>query len=718
VILPLLLSALLLDEVPAPPPVRGRLCIGDRKTVLTEGTCADVQGKTPEVAAADRERLFVWTSDDAKTARVGIVPAKAAKIEIENEDQRELTMFITGEPRRGWPLDTTVMIVAAEQWQWKIPADAVKRLQRVFAPRTIRGVQAEAEHHQILRRRLVAPADDKPLAVGELRLEPIPAARGTVVDAEGNAVANALVSFEQGKECTNANEQGAFTCELTEEVRRKEVLVVSAPGLAAREVRLPSPPPGPDMDLGRITLHAGHKLTLKFTHPDPKKSARVQLFLNVPDRYEHSSLGSKEITEAAREVTFEGVAKGTYLVLVEGSEPLERLEVPVEIKEDGNVEETIEIEPFRLEGTVRFGDEPLTNSQIELLSPEHTWRTELALAGGTFGGTMWQHGTGKAFVHPPGVASVTLVSSPHPLGDDPSRWDIKLEKRLITGRVLDAETKTPVRNVEINVMRTTEGSRGYFSAKVNDDGTYQILANEAGTYQLRVSSREHAPVNVEVKMAQEDRTRNLDIPLERGSVQPLQIVGPDGERLGPVTVLEGVLDDRVNPRFMWQADASGRFDVRGKPGETRVLYVVPRTGSIAVVRMQLPRAGSAEPKPLQVVVPRPNSSLRVKTRNKDDKPVGAIIVVRYNGEFIPPAILRFVTGTQMSTGPAGEAVFARLPAGAYELWAAAGPRDEEALLAGGGAVRAPVRVGLSGGEQSVTVPAPDPEPRERIAPRN
>jgi len=117
--------------------------------------------------------------------------------------------------------------------------------------------------------------------------------------------------------------------------------------------------------------------------------------------------------------------------------------------------------------------------------------------------------------------------------------------------------------------------------------------------------------------------------------------------------------------------------------------------------VQIPRG---EAKPLQVVVPPAAGSLRVRTVNdkKEARPAG--LLLRYNGEFVPNAMLRFVTGDEAHTFPGGESVIPRLPAGTYELWPLMGKNDEAQLIASGGTLRAPVRVGLASGEQSVIVP--------------
>ena len=505
---------------------------------------------------------------------------------------------------------------------------------------------------------------------------PLPAAHGTVVNAEGRALAQAVISLEDGSEC-------------------------------GREQKLPPIRTETDIDLGRITLTKGHPLIVKIKRPDAAKPARVALILAVPDRYRHSQIATREITGREQEVTFDSVGEGKYLVLIEGSEPLEKLEVPIEVeKDEAETRDTITIDPYRLDGTVRFGDELLADGSIEIIARGHTWRESVPIVNGKFGGTMWQRGTVSAFVRA-GKQMGEFLTSPS-LGDDPSHWDVKIEKRLISGRVFDAETNKPVSEVGMQCVAETENSRSYGGVTVKEDGSYQILANRPGTYTLRIQSQDYLAVETEVKIAAEDKSRTLDFPLERGVMQPLEIVTPAGEAIRDAMILEGVQPDRVNPRQMFPVDPSGRFTLRGKAGETRLLYVIPRGGSFAIVRVVIPQ-NSAQAKPLQVIVAPPLSTLRVQTLDKDKKPVRAGLLIRYNGEFLPNAIARFLADEYIGTNASGEAVLSRFPAGTYELWALTSRGDEEAIIASGGTLRAPARVGLSGGVQAVTLAAPEKE---------
>jgi hypothetical protein len=678
------------------PPPRGRLCIGDAKTSITEATCSDTSAATIAVKPADRHRRFFWLSGDARTAYAGTVAPKAESIVLDPKAFSALDTVIDGDVTHGWPLDVNLSFAIGpeSQWTFKLDGREAKRLQRLYVPPGTYRLTANAEHHLTYRARVVAGAQPSKLNVHFL---PLALARGVVVDSEDKPIAQASIAFPDETLCTTVNEQGAFTCELPEEI--PESLVVSSKGYASRDVPIRREVLTQIADLGRVRLSIGHILTLKIVRPEPSP-ARVSLFLDAP-RYEHPKLKSIAITEREETVHFDA-AEGEHFVVVEGDGPLERLEVPVKVK-DADTEEEIRITPFQLAGSVRFGDAPLAEGLVEIIAREHNWREQLPLKDGVFGATMWQDGVVGGWVNGPELAAGELFYSPK-LGEDPSRWDIRIEKRLIVGRVFDNATKAPVPDAHIEVVADTGDSQSYFPAGVQPDGSYRILAHKAGTYTLRVESPKHMPYSVELRISAEDRARTHDIALEQGVLQPIDVVIPAGVGIPGVSVLEGVQPDRVNPEFMSRTDERGHYELRGLPGQSRLIYFVPRQGSFAVARVAMPRT-SQDAKPLQVVVPPPSCALRVRSVGSDGEPVPAGILIRYNGEFVRPAILRFVTGDMGWTGRAGEALLPRLPAGSYEVWAITGDEDEVRLIASGGTSREPVRVGLSGGEQVVTVVA-------------
>lgn len=668
---------------------RGTLCIGDER-------CVDTIGTAVAVAPSDRERTFVWTSADGTTVRLGVLAPKAQAAVLDGKEVSSIELAIEGDDTIGWPAAVSVGMRSRSRWRWTIPG-SVARLQRIVVPRGVYALQLTAERHRAFVRNGLQ-ATDAVMKLGDVKLMRSPVALGVAVDAKDQPIPNAVVLLPDAETCATANEQGAFACELKDPL--PEALVVSASGYGPREVRIARNTAG-DLDFGRVVLGGGRALKLKIVRPEAAP-AKVSLFLDPKDRYEHSKLKTVSIREREEEVRFDA-GGGRYQVLIAGEGPLERLEVPITI-EEGDVEKTITIEPFTLIGTARFGDAPLTGN-LELLSPEHTWRATTPIANGTFGGTVWQTGAINAFVTAPQFGQAELVRSPV-LGADPSRWDLQIERRVIAGRVVDASTGAAVPEAQIDVVAETGDSQGYFSADVKPDGSYEILAHRVGSYTLRVNSKEHVPLVEVVQIVEDDRVKKVDLRLDRGVVQPLEIVTPAGTPIANALILEGVQPDRVNPQFINAADGEGRFSLRGKPAETRVLYIVPREGSFAVLRTTLPRS-SDQARPLVVTVPAPLASLRVRSVDAEGNPKRTPLLFRYNGEFVPAAILRFVTGDHITTAPAGDRIFQRFPAGAYEIWALLPrDRDEVEVIASNGTLRPPVRVGLSVGESSVTVTVP------------
>jgi hypothetical protein len=126
--------------------------------------------------------------------------------------------------------------------------------------------------------------------------------------------------------------------------------------------------------------------------------------------------------------------------------------------------------------------------------------------------------------------------------------------------------------------------------------------------------------------------------------------------------------------------------------------------SVLLLRIE-PPGSRDESKPLIVALPPGSATLHIRAIDQSSAPASAQLVLRYNGEFVPQAFLRFVTGGEWFSVPAsGEAVIPRLPPGSYELWVASTGEDEAAIVASNGMLRPPLAaVGLSVGEQNVVL---------------
>lgn len=368
----LLLAAV--ATAPEAPPVRGRFCIGQQ--------CTNTVGTTIAVTPDARERTFVWTSADEATLQLGVIPAKAGSVALAAEPTSTIELAIAGTASPNWPADVEARLEGKRQFRWKLNAKSVARLHKLVVPRGRYRLELKADHHRTLNRSQL-DANGAVVKLGELRMLPLPFARGVVVDVEEHPIADATIQLDNGSICAMTNEQGAFACELIE--GRLEALTVSRSSFGPKELALPAVRES-DIDLGRIPLMTGRTLSLKVVRPE-HAPVRVTLFYNSPKRYQHAKLKTIALAETEDEVRFDASA-GTFLVVVEGDGPFERLEEKIEI-EDAGVQKEIVVHPYQLVGTATFGETPLAGGKMSLIAPENSWRAVAPVKDGSFGGTLW-----------------------------------------------------------------------------------------------------------------------------------------------------------------------------------------------------------------------------------------------------------------------------------------------------------------------------------------
>jgi hypothetical protein len=228
-------------------------------------------------------------------------------------------------------------------------------------------------------------------------------------------------------------------------------------------------------------------------------------------------------------------------------------------------------------------------------------------------------------------------------------------------------------------------SRLYSTVHVEDGGAYAIAAVKDGTYDLKAHAPEHVEMKITIEMTDRDESKTVDFPLGSGIEQVVEFVWSGGQPVGGSTVVEGTARDGHNPERIYSTDAAGRLRLRMAPGERRTLVILPREGSFAIAEISAPEKPDAAP--LQVVVPPPAGSLRVKIDWKGKPATFGAMAMRYNGRDLPAsAILRL----PVEPVEGGGSRYRNLPAGAYEIW-----------IPGGTAAR----VGLTAGEESVELAA-------------
>ena len=114
------------------------------------------------------------------------------------------------------------------------------------------------------------------------------------------------------------------------------------------------------------------------------------------------------------------------------------------------------------------------------------------------------------------------MTSPE-LGADPSAWDIQFPKRLISGRIYDADTQQPIDGAKMDLLRTAGDSRWYGSIRVQNDGTFSILSTKTGTFELSVSAPDHADMKQTIEVRDGDGSVQRDFALTRGLLATLEV---------------------------------------------------------------------------------------------------------------------------------------------------------------------------------------------------
>lgn len=639
------------------PPLKGTLCFVPAKKA---SDCRSVAGKNLTVPAADAERMFVWSSADGKQLVFGVVPAKSESIDLGDKALRDLTLTIRGDRRHGWPEDLRIHATDAnkKEWTWSVPAKSADSLAQLRFPSGKYTIVFSADHHLTEKRQLGLL---KNTALGQVVLRPMPVIAGRVLTTKDQPIANAQLARDDGKVIATTNEQGYLRAEAGEPL--PESVLLEKPGFGSRLI--PVQFAEGDADLGTIRLGTGVKLSLHIERPEGNHDVvRVDLKRQTKTKYEETPIASKELAADQDKLVFEDLSEGDYGLVIAGKAPLEKLTLDVKLN-DSDEQKDIKIEPYRLNGTASIGDDPI-NGEIGISMGRFGGFFKFPIQDGQFSATLWQHGKLSGIVQPKGLGSFQVVTSPE-LGADPSQWDIRFPKRLISGRVYDADTQQPVAGAKMILLRSSGDSRWYGSIAINEDGTFSILAAKTGTYELSVSAPDYADMKQTVEIGDDDGSADRDFALARGQVATLEAVWPSGEPVANATVLDGVASDGFQAERQYTLDGSGKLSLRLQQDEVRILYIVPREGSLAIAHLAAQDESDSDP--ARVIVPEPAGSLHIQILTADGKPAhGAGEGMRFNGEPVPEPVLSEI-GMRSNDGR----LLLQLPAGAYELWPVAEP---------------------------------------------
>jgi hypothetical protein len=290
-----------------------------------------------------------------------------------------------------------------------------------------------------------------------------------------------------------------------------------------------------------------------------------------------------------------------------------------------------------------------------------------------------------------GPGLTTPFISRRALGDG---WlTIDVPDGVIAGSLADP-AGSPVAGATVFLYTAREEGSTTVQAKTDPAGRFRFTGVQAGTHTLNVKA--HGFLRPEPVAAAAGSEAN-DIVLERGFLREVRVAGPDG---APVAGAFVGCATGAALRSEAITNEEGRASVATPAGPV-TLFVFPRQGSFAFRRI------GGDERHIRVDVPAAAASLEVATLTTDGRPLAGItMLVRYNGEVVPPEVARELErqqGSSLRTDDAGRMRLTPVPRGVYEIWPYRSNDEVDALLASVSALEAPANVNVVTGENKVTI---------------
>ncbi|HEX8151723.1 MAG TPA: carboxypeptidase-like regulatory domain-containing protein [Thermoanaerobaculia bacterium] len=407
----------------------------------------------------------------------------------------------------------------------------------------------------------------------------------------------------------------------------------------------------------------------------------------LPHWLAHKSLGASE-----SETLFGDLPAGIVIVQIRGTAPLHRAAAQTRV--DAGELRTLEL-PIRatlVRGRVTVAGKPLVRGRVELGRKDDLWEATLITRDdGTFEEPLWQQGEFKVQVRGGGLGAV-VPGETSLRGADTIDWHFDIPDRTVRGRVTGSDGK-PLRDAVVWLQSITDESRRLLRARTAGDGSYEIRGVAAGRHTLGVIAPAFLrPDSRELEVAQQDDQR-VDVTLQPGIVRGIDVVSANGVAdKATIVVATGAVI-----RATAQTDAHGHATLPTPADSASTLYVFPADGSLAVRRIE-PKSDA-----LRIEVPAGEASIDVATLTTDGQPVSEIsLLMRYDGEIVPPEVLRFAKRNLVSDAR-GQIALRDVPPGTYEFWPYRSEQEANALIAAATAEKAPVVIEATAGSSRTTL---------------
>jgi len=590
----------------------------------------------------------------------------------------------------------TVEIRSRSGAKWSIEATAQElgTVRTLSLPAGDYDLAVHLQHHRSAHASLRVDAAH-PDAPKVIRLAAAPLVRGAVVRANGAPLARARVTLAPTGEQVSTGEDGRFAFEVTD--RWPDEAIVASPGYGT--LRLPVPAAEATVELPRVTLGRAARIRVKTGRAIP--GAKVELTQPREDSGELRVLAVRRFAKDAREVVFDDVARGSYVVVVRGEQPLQVIgaKVGVAAGDERVLDLRVPIRFARIK--VLRGDAPYADARVVLESIASGWSSTFSTgAAGEIDTEVWESGWYEVGVSDdansaPFIGRLIVDEQPAlPV----STLAIGVPDRRVRGRVLD-RAGAPVANATVTLRSLDAEQVPTVRARTNENGVFVYSAVQEGRQLLQVSMPGFLrPDPLPFELRKDERLRELDLRLERGAARAVEVADTRG---APASGALVICADGLAIRSVAYTDPQGRADVATPPDRASKLYVLPNEGSLAIRALKPDADGDV----VLIAVPAATSSLELTTLTTDGTALPDIgLVMRYNGELIPPAVaseMHRYQGFELGTDANGTATFRSIPPGTYEFWPYRTQDEVASIMAA--AFEAPINVDVVTGPNKATV---------------